>query len=97
MVGMATLVGQVLGVVAQIDKVMTVAKQTGALVMVHAENYDMIRFLTERCEDQGQIAPYFHTTSRPIASEREATHRALALAETLDRRGFEVFMQGGLP
>ena len=30
--------------------VMSVARETGALVMVHAENYDAIRFLTDRLE-----------------------------------------------
>ena len=65
----------------QILKVMTVAKQTGALVMVHAENYDIIRFLTDKFEAEGRIAPHFHATSRPIPAEREATHRALTLAE----------------
>ena len=29
-------------------KVMSVARETGAMVMVHAENYDAIRFLTDR-------------------------------------------------
>jgi len=68
----------------QILKVMTVARETGALVMVHAENYDIIRFLTAQLEDQGKRAPRFHATSRPIPVEREATHRALTLAEIVD-------------
>jgi dihydropyrimidinase len=65
-------------------KVMSVARDTGAFVMVHAENYDAIRFLTDRLERQGKIAPQFHTTSRPIPVEREATHRAISLAELID-------------
>jgi dihydropyrimidinase len=68
----------------QILKVMTVARETGALVMVHAENYDIIRFLTNQLEEQGKRAPKFHATSRPIPVEREATHRALTLAEITD-------------
>ncbi len=60
---------------------MAVAKETGALVMIHAENYDMIRFLTAKLEKQGDTAPFFHAKSRPIAVEREATHRAITLAE----------------
>lgn len=67
----------------QILKVMTVAKETGALVMVHAENYDIIRFLTDKFEAEGRIAPRFHAASRPIPAEREATHRALTLAEVV--------------
>ena len=65
-------------------QVMSVARETGALVMVHAENYDAIRFLTDRLERGGSIAPKFHGTSRPIPVEREATHRAISLAELVD-------------
>jgi dihydropyrimidinase len=68
----------------QILKVMTVARETGALVMVHAENYDIIRFLTDKLEREGHTAPHFHAKSRPIPAEREATHRALTLAEVVD-------------
>jgi dihydropyrimidinase len=64
--------------------VMSVARETGALVMVHAENYDAIRFLTDRLERAGKTAPQFHATSRPIPVEREATHRAISLAELID-------------
>ena len=64
--------------------VMSVARETGALVMVHAENYDAIRFLTDRLERAGRTAPHFHATSRPIPVEREATHRAISLAELVD-------------
>jgi dihydropyrimidinase len=64
--------------------VMSVARETGALVMVHAENYDAIRFLTDRLERAGKTAPQYHATSRPIPVEREATHRAISLAELID-------------
>ncbi|WP_315806996.1 MULTISPECIES: dihydropyrimidinase [unclassified Bradyrhizobium] len=64
--------------------VLDVARETGALVQIHAENYDAIRFLTEKLERAGKIAPYFHGKSRPIAVEREATHRAISLAELID-------------
>jgi dihydropyrimidinase len=64
--------------------VMEVARASRALVMVHAENYDAIRFLTDRLEQVGQTAPKYHATSRPIAVEREATHRAISLAEIID-------------
>ena len=52
----------------QILKVMTVAKETGALVMVHAENYDMIRFMTDKLESEGHIAPRHHATSRLLVA-----------------------------
>ena len=64
--------------------VMSVARETGALVMVHAENYDAIRFLTDRLERAGKTAPHYHAASRPIPVEREATHRAISLSEIVD-------------
>nr|WP_325262965.1 dihydropyrimidinase [uncultured Rhizobium sp.] len=60
------------------------ARRTGALVMVHCENEDAIRYLIGRHEEEGKVAPKFHATTRPIAAEREATHRALSLAEIVD-------------
>ena len=68
----------------EILEVMSVARETGALVMVHAENYDAIRFLTDRLELAGKTSTRYHGTSRPIAVEREATHRAITLAELID-------------
>lgn len=60
------------------------ARQSGALVMVHCENEDAIRFLIGRHEQNGETAPKYHATTRPIAAEREATHRALSFAEIVD-------------
>ncbi|MES2847319.1 MAG: dihydropyrimidinase [Pseudomonadota bacterium] len=60
------------------------ARSSGALVMVHCENEDAIRFLIGKHERAGTVAPPAHATTRPIAAEREATHRALSLAEIVD-------------
>ncbi|TWA41316.1 dihydropyrimidinase [Sinorhizobium medicae] len=60
------------------------ARRTGALVMVHCENEDAIRYLIGRNEAEGQVEPRYHAATRPIAAEREATHRALSLAEIVD-------------
>lgn len=68
----------------EILEVMATARETRALVMVHAENYDAIRFLTDRLERAQKTAPKYHATSRPIPVEREATHRAISLAELVD-------------
>ena len=64
--------------------VFDVARREGALVMVHCEGYDAIRFLTERLEAQGNTAPYYHAASRPQLVEREAAHRAISHAELVD-------------
>ncbi|MFT7057657.1 MAG: dihydropyrimidinase [Pseudorhodobacter sp.] len=65
----------------QILDVMDAAKRHNAMVMVHAENEDAIEFLRDKAEAQGQTAPLFHARTRPVPVEREATHRAIALAE----------------
>ncbi|WP_182085269.1 dihydropyrimidinase [Aureimonas sp. ME7] len=69
---------------AEILDTMDVARRTGALVMVHCENEDAIRYLIGRHEASGDVAPRAHATTRPVAVEREATHRALSLAEVVD-------------
>lgn len=69
---------------AEILKTLDVARSTGATVMVHCENEDAIRFLITRHEAEGDVAPRAHASTRPVAVEREATHRALTLAEIVD-------------
>ena len=54
------------------------------MAMIHAENSDCIEWLTKRLEASGRTAPRFHAHARPMLVEREATHRAIALAELVD-------------
>ena len=68
----------------QILDVLEVARQHGAMAMIHAENADCIEWLTKRLEAAGRTAPRFHAHSRPMLVEREATHRAMALAQLVD-------------
>lgn len=68
----------------EIVEVLSVAHEHRALVMVHCEGYDAIRFLTDRLEQQGKTAPHYHGPSRPKAVEREATHRAISFAEIVE-------------
>ncbi|CAO3437099.1 dihydropyrimidinase [Azospirillum endophyticum] len=68
----------------QILEVLDIARSEGAMVMMHAENADCIAWLTDRLERAGQTAPFFHGVSRPRVAEREATHRAISLAELVD-------------
>lgn len=65
----------------EILEVMAVAREQGAMVMVHAENEDAIEFLRTRAERGGDTAPVYHARTRPVPVEREATHRATTLAE----------------
>lgn len=68
----------------QILDVLEVARNHGAMVMVHAENADCIEWLTKRLEASGKTAPKYHAASRPMLVEREATHRAISLSELVD-------------
>lgn len=69
---------------AEILATMDVARRHGAKVLIHCENEDVIAFLARRAEEAGDTAPRAHATTRPVAAEREATHRALTLAEVVD-------------
>ncbi len=68
----------------QILEILSVARREGALVMIHAENHHCISWMTDQLVADGRTAPKYHATSRPMAVEREATHRAISLAEVAD-------------
>jgi dihydropyrimidinase len=68
----------------EILDVLSVARAHKALVMIHAENSDCISWLTDRLVDAGHTAPAYHAASRPMAVEREATHRAITFSELAD-------------
>lgn len=68
----------------QILEVFDCARRERALVMVHCEGYDTIKFMTERLETQARTQPFFHAVSRPEPIEREATHRAISFSELID-------------
>jgi dihydropyrimidinase len=61
-------------------RTMEVAAETGALVMVHAENGDAIDVLVQQALAAGNTAPHFHALTRPPETEGEATNRAIQLA-----------------
>ena len=69
----------------QFIRVLAAARRTGAFVTVHCENYDAINWRTAALLADGRTAPKYHAWSRPSVIEREATHRAIALAEMVDQ------------
>ncbi|MDR3470712.1 MAG: dihydropyrimidinase [Devosia sp.] len=81
----------------QILDVFETARQERAIMLIHAENHEMIGWLTERLERAGRTRPLDHANSRPIAVEREATHRAMALAEIAGVPLVIVHVSGGAP
>lgn len=68
----------------QILDLLALARREGAIPMIHAENDDCILWLTELLEEAGKVQPRYHAESRPTVIEREATHRAVSLAELVD-------------
>jgi dihydropyrimidinase len=67
----------------QLLDVMTVAAREQALVMVHAENHDIIRWLVDRLVERKHTAPKFHAVAHDPIAESEATNRAIALSRLL--------------
>jgi dihydropyrimidinase len=68
----------------QMLDILAVARREGALVMVHAENHEMIKWLTGRLLEHGLGAPRYHAVSHARLAEGEATNRAVALSQLLD-------------
>jgi dihydropyrimidinase len=64
--------------------VFAVARRDGALVMVHAENHEVIEWLTRRLLERAHTEPRYHGVAHSRIAESEATHRAIALAELVD-------------
>ena len=56
-------------------EVFDVARRESALVMVHAENYDAIRFMTERLEAPATLSPI---STAPPAPRRSSARRPTA-------------------
>ncbi|RDW68813.1 hydantoinase/dihydropyrimidinase family protein [Aspergillus mulundensis] len=64
--------------------VMGTTRSLGMTTMIHAENADMIDWMTRRLEARGHVQPYAHALARPNIAEDEATYRALSLAQLAD-------------
>ena len=62
-------------------EVLQLSKEAGVLVLVHAENGDVVAKLQEQALARGDTAPRFHALTRPPEVEAEATGRAIRLAE----------------
>ncbi|WP_027416705.1 dihydropyrimidinase [Aneurinibacillus terranovensis] len=63
---------------------LTKAKELGALVQVHAENGDVIDYLTKKALAEENTDPIYHALTRPPEAEEEATGRAIAMAALAD-------------
>ena len=68
----------------QLLDILSVARREGAMVMVHAENDDAIRWISDRLLAAGHREPRYHAMSHPRIAEGEATHRAISLSRLMD-------------
>jgi dihydropyrimidinase len=71
-------------------KTLLLAKEQGALVMVHAENGDVIAYLIDKALEEGKTEPIYHALTRPPVLEGEATGRAANLTELADSQLYVV-------
>ena len=65
--------------------VLMAARETGAMVCVHAENHGMIAFMVKRLIARGYTAPKYHAVSHARGSEAEAINRLIAMAALIDQ------------
>ena len=65
----------------QILRAMQTANESGAVIMMHAENGIAIDVLVAQAVARGDTDPRFHSLTRPAELEGEATHRAIQLAK----------------
>ena len=61
-------------------RVMELARETGALAMIHGENGEIIDLLVKRAVEEGNLDPSWHAKTRPAELEGEATNRAIQIA-----------------
>lgn len=71
-------------------KTLLAAREHGALVMVHAENGDVIDVLVSEALAAGHTEPIYHALTRPPELEGEATGRAAYLTELADSQLYVV-------
>ena len=66
---------------ASIFKAMQRAADSGALILMHAENGGPIDVLVQQHLAEGKTDPVYHGLTRPSAMEGEAVHRVFKMAE----------------
>jgi len=69
---------------AQVLDVLATARREGAMTMVHAENHEVIQWLTRRLLARGHAAPRYHAVAHADLGEAEATSRAIRLGQLVD-------------
>ena len=68
----------------QILDVLLEARKHSITTMIHAENGDVLAWMSDQLEKRELFAPKYHATSRPQLVETEATNRAITLSSLID-------------
>jgi len=76
----------------EIFRAMQKAASNGSMIMMHAENGMVIDILREQALERGETDPVHHSLTRPAATESEAVHRAIVLAELAGAHLYVVHM-----
>lgn len=76
----------------QILRAMQTASGLGATIMMHAENGPAIDVLVAQALARGETDPRYHSLTRPVEMEEEATHRAIMLAKVANAPLYIVHM-----
>ncbi|MGE0503447.1 MAG: dihydropyrimidinase [Rhizobiaceae bacterium] len=66
------------------------ARELGALCLVHAENGELVHYLQGKLISEGKTGPQYHPLSRPPEVEGEAVNRAICIAEITGARLYVV-------
>lgn len=69
---------------AQLLELLLETRKLEMTTMIHAENSDVIDFINLKLQEKGLTDPYYHTISRPLEAEDEASYRVISLAKVID-------------
>lgn len=58
---------------SQVLEILLETRKVGMTTMIHAENSDIIDFINNKLQAKKMTDPYFHTVSRPLTAEDEAS------------------------
>jgi dihydropyrimidinase len=64
--------------------VLLAAREHGITTMIHAENGQVIDWMTRKLEEKKLYDPKYHASSHPPVAEIEGTYRAISLSEFID-------------
>jgi len=80
---------------ATLLRVLKSSGEAGGLVLVHAENGDVIDVLTKEMLAKGQTSPLYHALSRPPQAEEEAVNRFITMAALAGAPAYIVHLSDG--